>query len=153
VVAAGAPAAWSSDIGSAINQVSAATGLSFVRDGAYNSSTQVPSSSKLTISYASGLTGGDSVGLTTYYYINDPRYVPQITSANVQILSRMASGGGTGGELPVLLHELGHAVGLGHTSGSEVMNPIDQGLSGYQGGDLTGLARLGASAGCGGFYG
>jgi hypothetical protein len=39
----------------------------------------------------------------------------------------------------VLLHELGHAMGLGHTpSSAEVMNPVDQGHTTYQAGDSTG---------------
>ncbi len=152
VVTAGAPAAWAADVADAIGQVSAATGLSFVEDGAFPSFGQVPGGSKLTISWSPGLTGGDAVGLTTYYYILDSPWTPQITQAKVQLLSSLTGGGGPAGEVPVLLHELGHAMGLGHYPGPEVMNPVDQGMATYQAGDLAGLARVGASQGCAGFY-
>jgi hypothetical protein len=51
----------------------------------------------------------------------------------------------------VLLHELGHLVGLAHVNDSdEIMNPSTSSLSpnGYNVGDLEGLGLLGASQGC-----
>jgi hypothetical protein len=50
----------------------------------------------------------------------------------------------------VLLHELSHAMGLGHaTSSRELMFPtIQPGLLDLQAGDLVGLSRVGRSAGC-----
>jgi hypothetical protein len=151
VVVPGAPAGWQHDVSNALAQVRSATGLSLVNAGVYNSAAQVPVSAKLVISWASVLTSGDMVGLTTYWYYNVAGYVPEIVSAQVQLLSSLPAGGGTG-ELPVLLHELGHALGLGHTPGApDVMNPIDQHLSGYQLGDRNGLWRLGATGGCAGF--
>jgi hypothetical protein len=92
------------------------------------------------------------VGLTTFSYYLDAAYTPELVHANVQLLAGMGAGGGMG-ELPVLLHELGHAVGLGHTpTAGEVMNPVDQQLSTYQLGDLNGLWSVGANKGCAGFY-
>jgi hypothetical protein len=59
-------------------------------------------------------------------------------------------GAGTSlGEL--LLHELGHVVGLGHTSDrAQVMFPdiLPLGTAAYGAGDLTGLRQLGRAAGC-----
>ncbi|MHB1533037.1 MAG: hypothetical protein ACYC1D_00180 [Acidimicrobiales bacterium] len=149
----GAPAGWQSDVANAMSQVSAATGMSFVEDGAYLTTLQIPSSTKLTISWVPSLVGGDTVGLATYWYILDPRYTPQFTAGQIQLLTSLIGGGGPNGELPVLLHELGHTVGLGHTPNApEVMNPIDQGFMNYQSGDLNGLWALGAKGGCSGFY-
>lgn len=50
----------------------------------------------------------------------------------------------------VLLHELGHAMGLDHAgSTAELMYPVLQrNLTGLQAGDKAGLARLGRAAGC-----
>jgi hypothetical protein len=57
--------------------------------------------------------------------------------------------GVTRGEL--LLHEIGHTIGLGHTSlASQIMYPILQprSVAKYGGYDLLGLKRLGRTAGC-----
>ena len=51
----------------------------------------------------------------------------------------------------LLLHELGHVVGLQHTDDTDqIMNPVllPRSASGYRSGDLGGLARLGTDAGC-----
>lgn len=51
----------------------------------------------------------------------------------------------------VILHELGHATGLDHVSSqSELMNPVltDSAPNGHAAGDLAGLKKIGAQAGC-----
>jgi hypothetical protein len=151
VVAAGAPLGWASDVSDAMSQLRSATGLNFQSNGAYASAASVPAGTKIRISWVPGLSGGDEVGLTTYYYIVDPRYTPELTAADIQLLSGLPAGGGRG-ELPVLLHELGHAVGLGHVNAPEVMNPVDQEFPLYQDGDLSGLAAVGSRGGCAGFW-
>lgn len=66
----------------------------------------------------------------------------------VHLLSGFLSGGSVG---TLLLHELGHAMGLQHVSYQrEVMYPVVSALSpgGYTTGDKKGLYRLGAAMGC-----
>ncbi|HVA73907.1 MAG TPA: hypothetical protein VNF71_05030 [Acidimicrobiales bacterium] len=152
VVYPGAPSGWQTDVANDINQVSAATGISLVYDGAFSSSAAVPSTSKIVISWTSSITGGDDVGLTTYWYYNTSGYAAQMVSAQIQLLGSLSGGSGPSGEQPVLLHELGHAMGLAHVNAAEVMNPVDQGYASYQAGDINGLWHLGSSQGCANFY-
>jgi hypothetical protein len=50
---------------------------------------------------------------------------------------------------PVILHELGHLMGLGHVKTvGELMHPSGGGAVDFGPGDLEGLRRLGASGGC-----
>jgi hypothetical protein len=50
---------------------------------------------------------------------------------------------------PVLLHELGHLVGLGHVNDlTELMHPSGGNVVDFGPGDLEGLRRLGAAGGC-----
>jgi hypothetical protein len=154
VVDAGAPTGWQADVASAISQGQGATGLHFVDVGTFSSGAQVPAGTGITIAWVSALpAGADDVGLTTYYYVDDSAYTPQMTKADIELLRSLHVGGGEGGELPVLLHEMGHALGLGHVPDQpDVMNPVDQGYTEYQPGDLNGLRLLGAAEGCAGFY-
>jgi hypothetical protein len=50
---------------------------------------------------------------------------------------------------PVILHELGHLMGLGHVrTRGELMHPSGGGVVDFGPGDLEGLRRLGAEGGC-----
>lgn len=71
-----------------------------------------------------------------------------ITSADVRIAVH-TSFDRRHGYLPVLLHELGHAVGLGHSGDRRsLMYPTLTRVRTYNAGDLAGLASVGASHGC-----
>jgi len=145
VITTGASAAArQADVAAAIAQVHAETGIVFVL--------AAPAAAKLTFSWVPTLSTGDQVGWTQYAYYNIASYAPEMISAQIQLLSSLTAGAGST-ELPVLLHELGHAMGLGHTPGlAEVMNPYDIGLRTYQAGDLSGLWHLGSAMGSAGFY-
>lgn len=70
---------------------------------------------------------------------------------NANLNSRIRAGFGKGqtrGEL--LMHEVGHALGLGHTDArGQIMYPtLQERIARFEAGDLAGLNRLGAEDGC-----
>lgn len=87
------------------------------------------------------------------YHNPDGTSAMRITRAGIVIDSQLRLHGGFGfgitrGDL--LLHELGHAMGLAHyPSTDEMMNPImTRGRARYGAGDLAGLEQRGARMGC-----
>jgi hypothetical protein len=57
--------------------------------------------------------------------------------------------GAPGDQGPVLLHELGHVMGLGHVDRpGAIMEPSGGGVTDFGPGDLEGLRRVGREAGC-----
>ncbi|HET6875701.1 MAG TPA: hypothetical protein VFH70_13020, partial [Acidimicrobiales bacterium] len=152
VVSAGAPVGWQNDVSRDIQLTEAATGISFVNAGTFSSAAGVPTGADLVISWAPSLPTAGLLGLTDYWYYQASGYTPQIMSASVVLLQSLSAGGGVTGEEPVLLHELGHVMGLAQVNGPEVMGAQDLGYTAYQAGDLAGLGRLGAAQGCAHFY-
>jgi hypothetical protein len=79
-------------------------------------------------------------------------FVTGEVAIDADVSARLAAGFGNGltvGQL--LLHELGHVMGLGHVQDpSQIMYPsmVSHTTTAYGGGDLAGLSRLGASSGC-----
>jgi hypothetical protein len=140
-----APDGYLTDVRQALAQLAAATGLRL---------TPATGSADITISWdptlydpVPGTTG--EAGETNYRTVTGLSG-PHVATATVRISSHLSAAGAAGvGEEPVLLHELGHAVGLGHHSGQVVMNPVDQGFHTYQPGDLAGLSALYHPASCG----
>jgi hypothetical protein len=167
-----APAGAAAVIAGALAQVSAATGLTFVNDGA---TTEVPTANRqayqpgrygqrwapVVIAWARPsdtdvLPGGNIIGEGGSSWVQvggGPKvYVSGeavIDSANTGVLAASFGAGSTLGEL--MLHELGHVTGLGHTTDSaQVMYPVLEPLpaAAYGAGDLAGLSQLGAARGC-----
>jgi hypothetical protein len=72
-----------------------------------------------------------------------------LNSAHNGLYERGFGAGTTRGAL--LLHEVGHAMGLGHAGSTrEIMYPtmLDRSSSAYKSGDRTGLKKVGSSLGC-----
>ncbi len=156
------PAALTTTL-SAVNQLSRATGITFVYDG---TTRFVPSSgawnqpAPLVIAFSrsgatSYLSGGNQLGeggfqssylswngnITSYKIVKGYAVIDAAGYTRSSDKVRMA----------VLLHELGHAVGLNHARlSSEIMYPTvsNGGPAGYSAGDLAGLAKVGRAAGC-----
>lgn len=167
-----------SDVQAAVAKVSAASGLVFVYDGMtsivptkawLDAATQpVAGAPQLVIAWApagsgagrSDLFGADADGEGGWWEsgtsADGVHWVWQIKRGFVVLdpagAATYAPGFGAGESRGVLLmHELGHAVGLGHTGDQrEVMFPVVSASStaAWGPGDLAGLALVGAKAGC-----
>jgi predicted Zn-dependent protease len=137
----GAPSGYQADVVRAVAEVAQATGLRLVPVGAHPN---------VSISWDPSLydpqpgTSGEA-GVTSFRSAGS-----HATSAGVKVSSHLMAGSQVGvGEEPILLHELGHAVGLAHFSGAVVMNPLDHGYATFQPGDRAGLDRLYHPSTCG----
>lgn len=162
------PDAGRADLAEALRRLTAASGLRFVDEG---DTDELPSRDRapyqperygkrwapLLIGWVPGETtdlglGGGVQGVSLSVAVPG-REAPHLVSGQVVLDAsrRIASGFGPGttdGE--VLLHELAHAVGLGHVlDATQVMYPqTTSSESQFGAGDRAGLAALGAPAGC-----
>ena len=166
----GAPATALADVSTAFAQLAAATGMTFVFDG---TTTTVPTNSWLrgtadtgtilvawTTKDATDLFDAHADGEGGWYESGISRdgatWTWKIVRGFVVIdpttTSSYRSGFGTGTTIGALvLHELGHAVGLDHvTDASQLMYPTlsRSTVAQYATGDLAGLTAVGRSAGC-----
>lgn len=162
------PDAGRRDLAEALRRISQASGLQFVAEGdtdelpsrdraAYQPERYGKRWAPLLIGWVpAGSTdlglGGGVQGVSVSVALPG-RAAPHLVSGQVALdaSNRVASGFGPGttdGE--VLLHELAHAVGLGHVlDATQVMYPqTTSSESQFGAGDRAGLAALGAPAGC-----
>ena len=163
-----APANAMTDLQEAVRRISAATGLSFVYDG---ESTEIPTSHRelhganvlasgwppVIVAWAkpgeSDLLTNGSVGEGGSTWSGFPGhevYVTGLVVIDSTQNDRLASGFGGRSLGAVLMHELGHLVGLDHVNDTtQMMYPTVTGKPAqYGAGDLAGLKLLGAEQGC-----
>lgn len=163
--AQGEPAGGKQIITAAVLRVSQATGLRFVFDGA---TSEAPSRQRLPFQPKAYGDRWAPVLISWVTPIENPDFAADVLgeggSASVggpdrpsayvtgaveldaaQITSVLQRPGGSQVVWAVVLHELGHLVGLGHvTSASQLMYPqIQPGVTDFGAGDLTGLSALG----------
>lgn len=162
------PHAGREDLAEALRRLTAASGLQFVSDGdtdeqpsrdraAYQPERYGDRWAPLLIGWvpatSTDLGLGNGVQGVSMAVAVPGKQAPSLVSGQVVLDAshRLASGFGPGttdGE--VLLHELAHAVGLGHVlDPTQVMYPqATNSESEFGAGDRAGLAALGAAAGC-----
>jgi hypothetical protein len=171
----GAPTGAIEDLTAAMGQVSAASGIAFVRDGDV---TEEPSPSRPAViprRYGDGwapvliswgeLQGsalgaglsvtGDTVGVATPVAISRPRGGGVLVTGQIVFERELVVSPGfatTRSQGAVMLHELSHILGLGHTNDNAQLlyeggEPI-AGIGELGPGDRAGLASVGRAAGC-----
>ena len=159
----GEPAGGRSLLLSVLGELSAASGLRFVDDGTTSEPPQAarspyqkerygdrwapvlvawssPAETTLLTDEILGLAGPDSWGAG-----DERRFVSGSAVFNAPLLTQQLTGGEQAKARAVLLHELGHLVGLGHvTDAFQVMYDTNSyPLARYHAGDLRGLELLG----------
>ena len=165
-----APQGSLQDVQTAVLDVSDATGITFVYDGLTD---EVPSAHRASFQparygdrWAPVLIGWVDPETSTFNFDPNGReaagiagpltpdpgpqdiYVSGVVAINVADPNPpgFAEPGDQG---PVVLHELGHVMGLGHAKqDGELMQPSGGGVTGFGPGDLEGLRELGRQAGC-----
>lgn len=85
----------------------------------------------------------ENAGYTQNYTYPAANGLTYYSIGRITIAAEVIARYGENAMATVLLHEFGHVVGLGHTTGDEIMTPPNYHRITYAHGDLTGLAKLG----------
>ena len=152
LVVAGVSNSVSTEVFAAMNALNQSTGLAFIfEEGGSAADLQNPPANTLVIGV--GVKGMNplAAGTTWVKYARNDSMSIRITTAvvtlNPLIFKQRARSFNF--VMPVLLHELGHSVGLAHVSDpSDIMFAKLVNRTHYQRSDLEKLARVGASRGC-----
>ncbi len=161
----GAPAGFADTVDEAVADLSAATGLLFVDDGATSEQPSADRGAYLPQRYGDrwapvlisaadpetvGFLAGDTAGVAyTYRVQGRSSETWHLVSGSVfvdrEVFDQRRAVDGEPGWVAVLRHELGHLAGLDHLDDpSQLMNPVtSSAVRDYQAGDRTGLALLG----------
>ena len=146
----------------AVDRLARATGLSFRFEGTTDEAAGPrreivqprygPRFAPLLIAWVDASTIGGAAGLGGVHFIGTASAPVQAVTGFAFVARSLSTFGSDNLQTGVLLHELGHAIGLDHADDTlQVMNSVgDAGLplTGYIDGDLAGLDRLGRAAGC-----
>jgi hypothetical protein len=165
-----APPGSIADVHEAVRRISAATGISFVYEGITDEEASIyrdvfqpdrygprwapvliawadPDDSDIPFVRGDRVAAGVAVPVIPYTRFEDV-YVSGWIAINAD--DPNPPGFDLPGEQgPVVLHELGHLMGLGHVkTAGELMNPSGGGVTDLAAGDREGLRELGAAGGC-----
>lgn len=135
----------------ALRQLNAATGMNFIYGGhATRAELAHPADGTVIIGFSSSLSKKNYGGLTLLKKVPiGDTGAQRIMSARVTINRSLLSGKMAPYFMPVLLHELGHVVGLTHVDDStDIMYPVIFKGASYEGGTLAKLSAVGAAATC-----
>ncbi|MGI8685038.1 MAG: hypothetical protein ACR2MO_08135 [Acidimicrobiales bacterium] len=144
----------------AVDQLARATGLSFRFEGTTDEGADPRRAlvqprygarfAPLLIAWTDAI--GGAAGLGGMHFIGTANAPAQAVTGFAFVSRGLTTFGSESLHTGVLLHELGHAVGLDHADDTlQVMNSVGdagQPLTAYVDGDLAGLDRLGRGAGC-----
>ena len=152
-----APADYLSFIAPAFERVQAATGLRFRYDGTsddpWQSRQRGLSSRPILVTFNEPddvpRLQGDAIGLggsmLRQLQGRDARFITGSIALEASWFQAASDNGRTAEQQAIVMHELGHVVGLDHVEDpAELMAPKSSGQLDFGPGDLTGLARLGA---------
>jgi hypothetical protein len=165
-----APPGSISDVHEAVRRISAATGISFVYEGVTDEEASIyrdvfqpdrygPRWAPVLIAWADPddsdipFVRGDRVAAgVAVPVIPTTRFEDVYVSGWIAINADDPNPPGfdlPGEQGPVILHEIGHLMGLGHVkTAGELMNPSGGGVTDLAAGDREGLRELGAAGGC-----
>ena len=152
LVVAGVSNSVSSEVFASMNALNKGTGLEFIfEEGGSAADLQNPPANTLVIAVGLKSMNQQVAGTTRVKYARNDSMSIRITSAVVTlnpVIFKQRSRS-FNFVMPVLLHELGHSVGLSHVSDpSDIMFAKLVNRTQYQRSDLDKLARVGASRGC-----